>query len=235
MANRQILVIDDDSDICHAIENHMQSIGTDFCCMASASEALDSIMKADYHLIILSNQLPGISGIEMVRIMRLTQHIPIIVLTAPLSPNDKVVLFRAGADAVIEKPFDIDICAAQAEALIQLYANSDVDHSDVPGGQISFGAELVIFSHFWQVFVNGKQVSLTRKEFDLLLHFVRHPQRVFSREQLYASVWGGRFASGGEETVRVHIQTLRKKLEVDGRQFIHNVWGVGYKFVPPNT
>ncbi len=234
IVKNRILVIDNDLDTCRDITAHMQGEHTDVCCIASVSEALDSIMKVDYCLIILSNQLPGISGMEMLRIIRLTQRIPINVLTAPLFPNDKVALFRAGADAVIEKPFDIDMCIAQAEALIQLYSNSDVDRNNIRDGQISFGTELVIVPHFRQTFVDGKAISLTRKEFALLLHFARHPKRVFSREQLYASIWGSSFAAGGDETVRVHIQTLRKKLEAEGKHFIHNVWGVGYKFAPPN-
>lgn len=234
MVINRILVVDDNLDVYCSIKAHMHNKSIKICCMTSASEALESIMNTGYCLIILSNQLPSVSGVDMVQIMRRTQRIPIIVLTASLSPNDKVALFRAGADAVIEKPFDIDMCIAQAEALIQLYSNSDVDRNNIRDGQISYGTELVIDPHFRQVFVEGKAISLTRKELALLLHFARHPRRVFSREQLYASIWGSSFATGGDETVRVHIQTLRKKLEAEGKHFIHNVWGVGYKFTPPN-
>lgn len=188
MIKRRILVVDNDLDICHTIAVHMQTESTDICCMPSASEALDSIMRVDYCLVILSNQLPGINSIEIIRIMRLTQYIPIIVLTSPLSPNDKAALLQAGADAIIDKPLDTNLCAAQANALIQLYANLDRGHSKIPKEQVSFGTDLVIFPHFRQVLVDGKTLSLTRKEFELLLHFARHPRRVFSREQLYAAI-----------------------------------------------
>lgn len=213
---------------------HMKDENADVCYIASASEAIDSIMKSNYCLVILSNQLPGISGIEMLRIIRLTQQIPIIVLTAPLPPNDKIALLRAGADAIVDKPLNIELCAAQAEALLQLYSGSDIAHDDDQGEQISFGTSLIIIPPFRQVFVEGKPISLTRKEFDLLLYFARHPRRVFSREQLYSHVWADSFASSGDETVKAHIQTLQKKLETQGKTLIHNIWGVGYRFVPPN-
>lgn len=231
---KRILVVDGDLDVCHSIMAHMKDECKDVCCMASVSEAMDSIMKVDYCLVIMSNQLPGISGMEMLRIIRLTQSIPIMVLTTPLSSDEKVTLFRAGADAVIEFPFDIDLCIAQAEALIQLYTSTDNEYKHSRDKEISFGTSLIIVPHFRQVFVEGRPVSLTRKEFDLLLFFTRHPQQVFSREQLYAHVWFDSFAAGGDETVKSHIQMLRKKLEIQGKTLIHNVWGVGYQFLPPN-
>lgn len=234
MALNRILVVDDDLDTCCSIKGHMQNEGVEVCCMTSASEALESVMNTEYCLILLSNQLPGISGMETVRIMRLTLHIPIIILADQLSSNDKAALLRAGADAIIDKPLNVELCAAQADALIQLYRNSDVDHGNAQREQIAFGSKLMIIPHFRQVFVNGKPVSLTRKEFDLLHFFARHPHQVYSREQLYARVWGDSYALVGDETVKVHIQTLRKKIETDGTTFIHNVWGVGYKFAPPN-
>lgn len=233
MVRNQILVVADDLDVCHTIETHMQDKGDDVHCIVSVSEALDSITKVDYCLAIVSNQLPGISGIEMLRIMRLTQHFPIMVLAAPLSPDEKVALFQAGADAIMESPFNIDICAAQAEALIQLYTSPDIEHTHRMERQISFGTSLIIIPHFRQVFAGGKPVSLTRKEFDLLLCFARHQRQVLSREQLYLYVWGESFATGGDETVKSHIRTLRKKIETQGRTLIHNVWGVGYQFIPP--
>lgn len=234
MVKRQILVVDNELDIGHSITACMQDESTDVRCITSASEALNSITKVDYCLAIVSNQLPGISGVEMLRIIRLTQRIPIMVLTEPLSPDENVVLFQAGADAIMESPFNIDICTAQAEALIQLYTSADIGGRHNREEQISFGTALIIIPQFRQVFVDGEPVSLTRKEFDLLLCFVRHQRQVLSREQLYLYVWGECFATGGDETVKSHIRTLRKKIETHGRILIHNVWGVGYQFMPPD-
>ena len=154
---------------------------------------------------------------------------PILLLSDPISSDYKVALIQAGADVIIEKPLNEDLCAAQAKALIQLYSKADNDQKN----QISFGVELVIMPCFRQVFIDGNLLPLTRKEFDLLNYLVRYPRQVFSREQLYVRIWHDSFASSGDETVRVHIQNLRKKLASRGKNFIHNVWGVGYKFVPP--
>lgn len=233
MIINRMLVVDDDLSVCRSIAVDMQGKNTEICCAASAAEALERIIKTDYCLAIMSNQLRGISGIEMIRAIRRIQHIPIIVLAASISPNDKAALLRAGADAVMDKPVNMDLCTAQAETLIQLYTKSDIDHDDTKEGQLSFGKDLTIIPRFRQVLVDGDPLSLTRKEFDLLHYFACHSKRVFSREQLYTSVWGGSFTAGGDETVRVHIQNLRKKLETKGKHFIHNVWGVGYKFMPP--
>lgn len=230
MFTRRILVAADDRDICHSIKACMQSESVNVCSLTSASEILNSFVKQEYCLVILDDQLPGISCKEILRTMRLAKHIPILLLIDSLTSDDKIALLQVGADAIIEKPLNIDLCVAQAEALIQLYSKADIGHNQKD--QITFGSELVIIPRFRQVFIEGKPLSLTRKEFDLLHFFARYPRQVFSREQLYVRIWHDSFASSGDETVRVHIQKLRKKLEAEGKSFIHNVWGVGYKFVP---
>ena len=125
----------------------------------------------------------------------------------------------------------MQICIAQANALIQLYLNFNRNHKD--HHPIIFGTELVISPKYRQVVVDGTTLVLTRKEFNLFLCLAKHPEQVFSREQLYTDVWNDGLGIGGDETVRVHIQKLRKKLTALGKNYIHNIWGVGYKFVPP--
>ncbi len=232
MITRQILVVSSDSNICQYIKASMQDHSTEICCTASASEALDNFNKHNYCLVILDNQLPGINSMEMLQIIHRTKYIPILLFSDPLFPDDKVALFQAGANAIIENPFNVDICAAQAEALIRLYFAADTAHKQ--NDQIAFGSELTIMPCYRKVLIDGKPVLLTRKEFELLHYFARHPYQVFSREKLYSDIWGDSFAAASDETVRVHVQRLRGKFNAKGKGYINTVWGVGYKFIPPN-
>lgn len=232
MFSKRILIVDNDLEACCTIKDYMQqgkNITVDYT--ASVSEALNSYVKNHYCLVVLEDQLSGISGIEMLQIMLRIKSVPILLL-APFSPDSHMEFFQAGATAIMEKPMNIAIFAAQAEALIRLYLQSCTGNENK--GTIVIGTELIIIPHFRQVYVDGSPLSLTRKEFDLLCFFASHPHQVFSREQLYSTIWGNGFEAGGVETVRAHIHTLRKKLELKEKNLIHNVWGVGYKFVPSN-
>lgn len=224
-------MIDNDSAIYETVCDSMQDDLTEVCCMTSSAEALASYMKRDYCLVILDIQLADMDGIELLKTMRRAKHTPILVLTNPLCAKDAVSLFHAGADAYLVKPLNAAVCAAQANALIQLYLESDDKHKQ--HYPITFGTELIISPRYRQVIVEGEVLSLTRKEFDLLHCLASYLGQVFSLEHLYAHVWDDESTVSGEETVRVHIQTLRKKLTAMGKDFIQNTWGVGYKFVPP--
>lgn len=228
---RKILVVDRDLAVCQEISSSMRDDFTDVRCMESAIEALASYMKDEYCLVILDVQLTDMNSLELLRTMQNTKHTPILALTAPLKSEDIVTLFHAGADACLEKPVDVQVCTAQANALIQLYFDADDRHKR--HYTISFGPEFIISPRYRQVIVDGEPLALTRKEFDLLHCLASYPGQVFSLDHLYAHVWDDEFAESGEDTVRVHIQTLRKKLVALGKDFIQNIWGVGYKFVPP--
>ena len=162
---------------------------------------------------------------ELVRIFRVAKRTPILALTKALTAQEKIDLFHVGMDAFLEKPVDADVCAAQANALIELYLESDEEiRKSVP---ITFGTSLVIAPRYRQVLSNGNPIDLTRKEFDLLYFFARRPGQVFSRNRIYDCVWGDYFELGGNETVKVHIKTLRKKLSDSSAGVIENVRGVG--------
>lgn len=199
--------------------------------MTSAVEALADYIGQNYSLVILDMQLFDMNSMELLQTMRRAKRTPILVLTCPLCTEEIVGLFCAGADAYLTKPVNINICVAQAKALIQLYQDSD--DKGKRHDLVTFGTELMIDPRYRQVFIDGKLFSLTRKEFNLLYCLASYPEQVFSLEHLYSTVWGDEPVSGGEETVRVHIQSLRRKLASSGKDFVQNIWGVGYKFVPP--
>lgn len=221
-------MIDNDSAIYEAICDSMQDDLIEVCCITSSAEALASYMKRDYCLVILDIQLADMDGMELLHTMRQMKHTPILALTVPLNAEEIVDILHAGADTYLEQPLNIEICAAQANALMQLYLDADMNHDH--HRPIVHGSGLIISPRYRRVIVDGKPVELTRKEFDLLHYLASYPEQVFSSNQLYRQVWNEEPSESGNDTVKVHIGNLRKKISDIGRECIHTVWGVGYKF-----
>lgn len=231
MVKRQILVIAEDSELFRPIQEQMEDDTTKIYCVSSPSETLHRIAQSQFCLILLDLQLPGIEMLEMVRIIRISQQAPILALTDSLESNQEIVLYHAGVNALMKKPARADVCAAQAESLIRLCLQTD--EGEKHRATLAFGTSLVISPRFRQVLVNGEPLELTKKEFELLHFFARRPRQVFSREQLFEQIWDYNFELGGNDTVKVHVNTLRKKLMVLGYNAIENIRGVGYRFIPP--
>ena len=206
----------------------MQDNLTGVSYMTSAIEALNSYIKRDYCLVVLDIQLSNIDNMELLRAMQQSKYTPILALTQSSNIADKVALLHAGADACIDKPVDLEYCVAQANALIRLRANLNINcsqHSPIVRG------ELIISPHYRQVMIAGRPLPLTRKEFDLFLCLASSPGQVFSREQLYDCIWGDGPAIAVDEAVKTQIKRLRGKLALAGKNYIQTEWGIGYKFV----
>ena len=207
----------------------MQDKFTKVHSMSSSAEALASYMRQDYCLVILDVQITDMDGMILLRTMRNAKHTPILALTKPLSAEEIVMILHAGADAVLEKPLNKNVCVAQANKLIQRYVEDDINQG--LHRPIIHGSELIISPRYRQVMINGKYISLTRREFDLLHFFADHQEQVFTCEQLYDEIWGCDSAVAIENIVRSQIKRLRKKLSDFGKNYIRTEWGVGYKFV----
>lgn len=228
---RTVLVIANDLTMCHKIYSSIQNDFTDVCYMTSAVEALASYMTQDYCLVIVDVQLSDMNGMDLIQTMRNTKNTPILALTTSSDVADKIKLFHLGADACIEKSLGVDVCVAQANALIQVHANTGIH--DEPHKPIIHGSELIISPCYRQVIVDGKYLELTRKEFDLLHYLAQHPAQVFTCEQLYEQVWNDGSAIAIEDIVKSQIKRLRKKLSDIGKNYIQTERGVGYRFVLP--
>lgn len=229
---KRVLVIDNDLVLCQAIYNSMQDDLTEICYMTSAVEALASYMTQDCCLVIVNAQLSDMNGMDLIQTIRNTKNTPILALTASSNVADKIKLFHLGADACIEKSLGVDVCVAQANALIQVHTNMGIN--DELHKPIIHGSELIISPYYRQVIVDGKCLELTRKEFDVLHCLASYPGRVFTREQIYDCVWSDGPAIAIDETVKSQIKSLRKKLASVGKHYIHTEWGVGYRFIFPN-
>ena len=183
--------------------------------------------------------LPELDGLEVCRLLRSEPgYTPILMLTARSSEVDRVVGLETGADDYLTKPFSVRELVARAKAI---FRRVDAFRTAARGPERLAFADLEIDTASRKVELAGRSVHLTAKEFDLLVHFARHPGRVYSRAELLDSVWGYAY-EGYEHTVNSHINRLRTKIEDDPSQprFILTVWGVGYRFAesaelePPN-
>ena len=225
------MIVSNDPALCCSIQNEMENGTTEIHCAASVSSALSCITIGEYCLLIADLQLQGMDKLEMVRILRAMKNTPIMAIGDCLDADELINLYHSGADAYMEKPMDPRICAAQANALIDLYFRADGESRK--RATLAFGSSLVISPRYRQVLIDGRQVNLTRKQFDLLLYLAQHHHQVFSAKQLYGQIWDGFFDLGGENTVTVHINILRKKMGPLGPKVIQTVRGFGYQFIPP--
>lgn len=230
MDEKSILVIEDDDDIANLVTLHLSDAGFAISRVANGRDGLDKVLAENVDLLILDLMLPGIDGLEICRRVRSSErYTPILMLTARSDEVDRVLGLELGADDYLTKPFSVRELVARVKALFRRVDACTVDDHDT-NGVLDFG-EMKIDPQRREVQVRGEPVELTAKEFDLLVHFARHPGRVFSRAMLLQQVWDYAF-DGYEHTVNTHINRLRQKIEPEpsNPRWVTTVWGVGYKF-----
>jgi DNA-binding response OmpR family regulator len=224
-----ILVVDDEATIREVVRRYLEREGFQVWEAADGYAALDIIRDESPHLIVLDLMLPGIDGLSLTQHLRQDRQIPIIMLTAKGEANDRIRGLDLGADDYITKPFSPQEVVSRIRAVLRRTEGASTQKGQEP---IQF-ERIHIDPSAHSLKVDGNNISLTAKEFDLLWFFARHPQQVFSRSQLLRKVWGDELYTD-PSTVTVHIRRLREKIEADPSDPKHilTVWGVGYKFVP---
>jgi two-component system response regulator ResD len=222
-----VLVVDDEPTITEVVSRYLERAGYTTHVAADGPGALQVAAEARPDLVVLDLMMPGMDGLEVMRVLREQQQVLVILLTAKGEQADRITGLRLGADDYVVKPFSPAELVARVDAVLRR-----VDHSPQPAEPISFDG-LTVDPAAHQVTVRGEQVQLTVREFELLFHFVRHPGQVFSRSQLMDAVWRYSFYTD-TSTVTVHIRRLRAKIEADPSQprWLQTVWGVGYRFQP---
>ena len=218
MAN--ILIVEDEKSMQEIIAEYMQR-GGHTCFMADdGMDALLMLKNNPMDLMILDIMMPHLDGFSVCRMTREMSNLPIIMLTAKSSEDDKLKGYDLGADDYITKPFSPKVLLAKAKALLR--RSSVLPADTVNAGKIS----IIPASH--KVFVEGQEITLTYKEYELLYFFISNPGQIFSREQLLNRIWGYYF-EGTTRTVDTHIKTLRQKLGGEGRHIVTLIRS-GYKF-----
>ncbi len=227
---KRILIVEDDLDISHLLEIHLRDCAFEVDVARDGVDGLERARRGDYAMIVLDLMLPGIDGLEICRRLReRNSGVPILMLTAKSTELDRVLGLELGADDYLTKPFSILELQARVKAILRRVERA-TRSTAIDSERIEID-RLAIDVAGRGVSLAGASIDLTAKEFDLLLHFARHPGRVFSRAQLLDQVWGYSH-NGYEHTVNSHINRLRKKIEPDPAQsrYIETVWGVGYRF-----
>lgn len=225
MNKEKILIVDDEERIREMIREYISLEGFAADEASDGDEALMLFQQQEYKLIILDVMMPKLDGWNVCRHIRKTSQVPIIMLTARGEEYDKLLGFELGIDDYMVKPFSPKELLARMKAILRRSATSNQENS--AGGMAEFeGLVIEFFSR--NVYVDGKIISLTPKEYELLSFFASNPNRVFSRKQLLDAVWDYDF-TGDDRTVDTHVKMLRESIQVY-RKFIVTVWGIGYKF-----
>lgn len=226
---KKILLVEDDTDIAELERDYLEASGFAVDISSDGDEGQRRALSGDYQLVLLDVMLPGADGFAICRRVREKLDIPILMVSARLEDVDKIRALGLGADDYIVKPFSPSELAARVKAHITRYSRLKGGEPTEPDVR-RFGAlEIQPWTH--RVFVNGREVHLTSREFELLLFLSEHPQIVFSKEMLYDRVWD-LDAMGSTSTVSVHMNRLREKIETDPSrpQWLQTVWGAGYRF-----
>ena len=219
----KILLVEDETALREVVSFNVQNAGHDIVESDNANNALMLMEEFLPDLILLDIMMPGLKGDQLLAIIRSTpklKNIPVIIISAKSSEEDIVSLLEAGADDYLTKPFSMKVLLAKMMVILK---RSTVD----AGESVIRYADIAIDELNHKAFVDGEEVVLTNKEFDLLLLFVKHPCRVFTRNQILTTIWGYD-ADVYTRTVDSHISTLRKKLGAAG-QIIKSIPKIGYK------
>ena len=222
-----IFCVEDDVSIRDLMIYALETSGHKALGFNDGAELFDALSQGDNvpELIMLDIMLPGEDGLEILKRLKAnanTKNIPVIMATAKGTEFDKVIGLDTGADDYLTKPFGMMEMIARVNAVLRRFAKQEDDESIIEIGGITINID----AH--TVTVDGRNVALTLKEFELLQLFMRRPEHVFSREHLLFDIWGVNYA-GETRTIDVHIGTLRTKLEPYGK-YIETVRGVGYRF-----
>ena len=220
----RVLIIHNDPSLCAKIKNALCEASIIVDTAFSPSEAIDLFLHYEYCFILIDIDT---DGKEIIKPLRAITPVPILALCSQNNSKERCAMLMAGASACLTKPIDLQECVAQVKVLLDLYfATSEKRVIRT----IAYGTDFVIDPEFRTVFLKGKFIMLSRREFDLLFFLASHDKQVFSRQQLYEQVWGYEPYCSVDDVVRACVKHLRQKLGPEGRHYVQTVRGVGYRF-----
>ena len=226
--SRRVLVVDDEKLIVKGIRFSLEQEGMEVDCAYDGEEALEKAKTKEYDMILLDIMLPKLTGLEVCQQIREFSSVPIIMLTAKGEDMDKILGLEYGADDYITKPFNILEVKARIKAIMRRARKEE--KKEASDKTLVIG-ELKLDCEGRRVFIGGREIILTSKEFDVLELLAKNPNKVYSRENLLNLVWGYEYP-GDVRTVDVHIRRLREKIETvpSDPKYVHTKWGIGYYF-----
>lgn len=226
----RVLVVEDDPTVSEVVVRYLEREGLIVDAVGDGQDALDHAAKQWPDLVVLDLMLPGIDGLEVCRRLRADAPVPVIMLTARGDEDDRVMGLELGADDYITKPFSPRELTARVKAVLRRATGTEPENQELPE-MIEVG-DLCIHPAAHEVRKGGVPVTLTAREFDLVVFLAARPRRAFRREELLERVWG--YTYGDTATVTVHVRRLREKLEDEpaAPRHLATVWGVGYRWDP---
>ncbi|WP_312855138.1 response regulator transcription factor [Agromyces agglutinans] len=224
LVGRRVLLVDDDPTVAEVASSYLRAAGFVVQEAADGFAALDAADAGRPDLIVLDRMLPGIDGLEVFRRLRGRCSTPVIMLTALGSEDDRIAGLEAGADDYLAKPFSPRELVLRVQSVLRRSIDEFTPESVLECGEFRLDPSARVATRA------GAELALTLREFDLLEFLLKHPDQVFSREELLRTVWG--WAYGDLSTVTVHVRRLREKIERNPRSptMLTTVWGVGYRF-----
>ena len=225
---KKVLVVDDEKLIVKGIRFAVEQDGYEVTCAYDGEEALQYAKETEFDIVLLDLMLPKISGLDVCQQIREFSNVPIIMLTAKGEDIDKILGLEYGADDYMTKPFNVLVLKARIKAILRR-AQKPESEKNAPRTLEIDGLRMDCDSR--RVFIEGREVNLTAKEFDVLELLAFNPNKVYSRENLLNLIWGYEYP-GDVRTVDVHIRRLREKIEANPSEprYVHTKWGVGYYF-----
>ena len=228
----KILLVEDDIEISDMLKNFLSTENFEVTASYNGKDACQKFFMDTYSLVLLDLRVPGLSGMEVLKNIREASTVPVIIISAKDSDSDKTLGLGMGADDYITKPFSVTEVLARIKANIRRSTQYAADTSNSAGEEetIIEKGGLIINTNDYSVYKNGSKIELTIKEFEILKLLFLNPKKVFTKEQIYSSVWNDAYM-GDKNAVNVHISRLRNKIEEDKKnpEYIVTVWGIGYK------
>jgi DNA-binding response OmpR family regulator len=227
-----ILLVEDENELARVVARELEAAGYRTLCAGDGNKAVELYTRQQPDLVILDWMLPGMSGLDVLRHIRQTSGVPVLMLTARSDEMDRVIGLELGADDYLTKPFGVRELVARVRALLRRISHVQqiLEADREPGTAAIQYNELSLEPDAHLVTLGSSPVDLTRTEFELLHFLLRNPGRVFGRAYLLDAVWGEHYVAG-DRSVDNAILRLRKKLGPVG-EAIETVWGVGYRLIP---
>lgn len=225
----KILLVEDDLEISDMLKNFLMTENFEVVAAYDGESACGKFCDGGYSLVLLDLMIPKRNGMEVMKIIRESSTVPIIIISARDSDSDKTLGLGMGADDYITKPFSVTEVLARIKANIRRNTQYSSDGRQDEESIITKGC-LTINMNDYSVHKSGKKIELTAKEFEILKLLMKNPKKVYTKEQIYSLIWNDVYI-GDENAVNVHISRLRNKIEDDPRnpQYVVTVWGIGYK------
>jgi len=222
---QKILIIEDDLEICSLLKEFLEESGYDIKTSNTGIDGMRELKSLTYNLVILDLMLPYKSGDEILRELRSFSNMPVIILSAKDMVHTKVDLLRLGADDYVTKPFDLNEVLARIESNLRRCSSDTTVKKSILNYK-----DIILNEEEKKVTVNGNTLVLTSKEYGILFLLLSHPQKVFSKANLFESIWNEEYFSE-DNTLNVHISNIRNKLKGanPNEEYIETIWGMGYK------